>query len=79
LKGGGLLSTRGGDYEVTVGQDLSIGYAAHDRTDVELFLTESFTFRMLEEKAAVFLKRAPTAARWAGSVTFGTSGSCSLP
>jgi uncharacterized linocin/CFP29 family protein len=53
-----LLSTRGGDYELTVGQDLSIGYASHDRTDVELFLTESFTFRVLEEKAAVFLKRA---------------------
>jgi uncharacterized linocin/CFP29 family protein len=64
LKGGGLLvSTRGGDYELTVGQDLSIGYASHDRTDVELYLTESFTFRVLEEKAAVFLKRAPTPAR----------------
>jgi uncharacterized linocin/CFP29 family protein len=59
LQGGAvLLSTRGGDYELTVGQDLSIGYASHDRTDVELFLTESFTFRVLEEKAAVFLKRA---------------------
>jgi len=52
-----LLSVRGGDYELTVGQDLSIGYTFHDRTDVELFLTESFTFRVLEEKAAVFLKR----------------------
>ncbi len=38
LQGGAaLLSTRGGDYELTVGQDLSIGYAAHDRTDVELY------------------------------------------
>jgi uncharacterized linocin/CFP29 family protein len=64
LKGGGvLLSTRGGDYELTVGQDLSIGYASHDRTDVELYLTESFTFRVLEEKAAVLLKRGPTPAR----------------
>jgi uncharacterized linocin/CFP29 family protein len=60
LQGGAvLLSTRGGDYELTVGQDLSVGYAVHDRTDVELYLTESFTFRILEEKAAVFLKRAP--------------------
>ena len=33
LQGGAvLLSTRGGDYELTVGQDLSIGYAVHDRT-----------------------------------------------
>ncbi|HEY5243055.1 MAG TPA: family 1 encapsulin nanocompartment shell protein, partial [Polyangiaceae bacterium] len=54
LQGGAvLLSTRGGDYELTVGQDLSVGYAVHDRTDVELYLTESFTFRILEEKAAV--------------------------
>jgi uncharacterized linocin/CFP29 family protein len=52
-----LLSTRGGDYELTVGQDLSVGYAAHDRTTVDLYLTESFTFRVLEEKAAIFLRR----------------------
>jgi uncharacterized linocin/CFP29 family protein len=58
LRGGAvLLSTRGGDYELTVGQDLSVGYAMHDRTDVELYLTESFTFRVLEEKAAIFLRR----------------------
>jgi uncharacterized linocin/CFP29 family protein len=52
-----LLSTRGGDYQLTVGQDLSIGYAAHDREKVELYLAESFTFRILEDKAAIFLKR----------------------
>jgi uncharacterized linocin/CFP29 family protein len=58
LQGGALLlSVRGGDYELTVGQDLSIGYAVHDRTDVELFLTETFTFRVLEEKAAILLSR----------------------
>jgi uncharacterized linocin/CFP29 family protein len=59
LRGGAvLLSTRGGDYEISVGQDLSIGYASHDRDNVELYLTESFTFRVLEEKAAIFLRRA---------------------
>jgi uncharacterized linocin/CFP29 family protein len=52
-----LLSTRGGDYELTVGQDLSIGYAVHDRDRVELYLTESFTFRVLEKKAAILLRR----------------------
>lgn len=58
LKGGAvLLSIRGGDYELTVGQDLSVGYAGSDRTNVELYITESFTFRILEDKAAVFLKR----------------------
>jgi uncharacterized linocin/CFP29 family protein len=64
--GAALLSTRGGDYELTVGQDLSIGYLAHDRVDVELFLTESFTFRVLEEKAAIFLKRAPVTGKRKG-------------
>jgi uncharacterized linocin/CFP29 family protein len=58
-QGGLLLSTRGGDYELTVGQDLSIGYAGSDREKVELYLTESFTFRVLEDKAAVVLHRTP--------------------
>jgi uncharacterized linocin/CFP29 family protein len=57
IEGGVLLSVRGGDYELTVGQDLSIGYAAHDRQTVELYLTESFTFRVLEAVAAVRLSR----------------------
>lgn len=56
-EGAVLLSKRGGDYELTVGQDLSIGYASHDRREVELYLTESFTFRVLENKAAVLLRR----------------------
>ncbi|CAN95443.1 Uncharacterized protein, linocin/CFP29 homolog [Sorangium cellulosum So ce56] len=57
LEGGVLLSTRGGDFELTVGEDLSIGYDGHDRQVVELFLTESFTFRVLERAAAVALRR----------------------
>ncbi len=56
IDGAILLSIRGGDYELTIGQDLSVGYASHDRTSVELYLTESFTFRVLEPAAAVVLK-----------------------
>ena len=56
LSGGVLLSTRGGDFELTVGQDLSIGYAFHSRDEVELFLTESFTFRVLDPAAAIHLR-----------------------
>ena len=59
-EGAVLLSTRGGDYELTVGQDWSIGYVDHDRTKVELYLTESFTFRVLENKAAILLRRSGT-------------------
>ena len=54
-EGAVLLSTRGGDYELTVGQDLSIGYAYHTKDEVELYLTESFMFRVLEPTAAVCL------------------------
>jgi uncharacterized linocin/CFP29 family protein len=57
IQGGALLSLRGGDYELTVGQDLSVGYADHDRHTVELYLTESFTFRVLDRAAAVPLVR----------------------
>lgn len=56
LDGAVLVSVRGGDFVLTLGQDLSIGYAGHDREWVELYFTESFTFRVLEPAAAVPLK-----------------------
>jgi uncharacterized linocin/CFP29 family protein len=43
---------------LTVGQDLSVGYAYHERHRVELYLAESFTFRILEPAAAIALRRA---------------------
>jgi uncharacterized linocin/CFP29 family protein len=55
--GGVVLSLRGGDYQLTVGQDLSVGYAFHDKHEVELYLAESFTFRVLEPASAVRLTR----------------------
>ena len=55
LAGAVLMSVRGGDYQLTVGQDHSVGYAYHEKTWIELYLTESFTFRILEPAAAVVL------------------------
>jgi uncharacterized linocin/CFP29 family protein len=55
VRGAAVLSLRGGDYELTVGQDVSIGYAYHTKDEVELYLTESFTFRVLEPSAAARL------------------------
>lgn len=55
---GMLVTTRGGDFELTVGQDLSIGYTGNDSSRVRLYLTESFTFRVLEDTAAVAIRRA---------------------
>lgn len=57
LEGGLVASTAAGNFQLTLGQDFSIGYAFHDRNRVELFLTESFTFRVLETKASVRLRK----------------------
>jgi len=56
VDGAVVLSVRGDDFKLTIGQDLSIGYASHDREKVELYLTESFAFRVHEHGAAVHLK-----------------------
>jgi uncharacterized linocin/CFP29 family protein len=53
LKGGVLLSMRGGDFKLTIGQDLSIGYVGADREKAELYVTGSHTFQVLEPAAAV--------------------------
>lgn len=55
IKGGFVLTTRGGDFELSIGQDISIGYLSHSETIVRLYLQESFTFRMLTSEAAVAL------------------------
>lgn len=56
LKGGVVISRRGGDYEFTLGQDFSVGFYGHDKDSVDLYITESFTFRVIEPRAAVELK-----------------------
>ncbi|HEV3174083.1 MAG TPA: family 1 encapsulin nanocompartment shell protein [Actinocrinis sp.] len=52
---GVLLSTRGGDYELHLGQDVSIGYLAHDAETVQLYFQESLTFIPQTTEAAVAL------------------------
>lgn len=39
--------------ELTIGQDFAIGYESHDTKEVTLFLTESFTFRILDPNLIV--------------------------
>lgn len=53
LDGAVVMSLRGGDFKLIVGQDISIGYLDHDRSSVELYLEESLTFRLLMPEAAV--------------------------
>ena len=55
VAGGILISQRGGDFVLNSGQDLSIGYLDHDRQQVDLYLEESLTFRVLEPDAAIAL------------------------
>ncbi|GAC78855.1 Uncharacterized protein, linocin/CFP29 family [Gordonia malaquae] len=55
ISGGYLVSTRGGDFELTIGQDVSIGYDSHDADVVNLYFTESFTYLNYTDEAAVAL------------------------
>ena len=55
-----VLSMRGGDFLFEAGQDLSIGYDSHDSETVQLYLEESFSFRVATEEAAVALVHPPT-------------------
>ena len=55
VDGAVVVSLRGGDFLFESGEDLSIGYESLDAERVNLFLIESFTFRVAEEDAAVTL------------------------
>jgi uncharacterized linocin/CFP29 family protein len=55
VRGAVVLSLRGGDFLLESGQDLSIGYERHDAEAVELYLEESFSFRVVTPEAAVTL------------------------
>jgi uncharacterized linocin/CFP29 family protein len=50
-----LASLRGGDFEMILGQDFSVGYETHDSRSLRLFVTESFTFRIIEPAAVARL------------------------
>ena len=55
IPGGFVLTTRGGDFDLHVGQDFSIGYSSHTDAAVRLYLQETFTFLLLTAEAAVAL------------------------
>jgi uncharacterized linocin/CFP29 family protein len=58
VEGGVVVSLRGGDFILDVGEDLSIGYLDHSADAVRLYLEESFSFRVIEPDAAVVLGHA---------------------
>ncbi|MGD2055600.1 MAG: family 1 encapsulin nanocompartment shell protein [Gammaproteobacteria bacterium] len=51
-----IVSLRGGDFQLSVGQDFSIGYLDHTATTIRLYLQESFTFRVNAPEAAIPLR-----------------------
>jgi uncharacterized linocin/CFP29 family protein len=53
---GVVLSLRGGDFVMECGQDIEVGYTSHDSDVVNLYLEESYTFRVLEPDAVVALR-----------------------
>jgi uncharacterized linocin/CFP29 family protein len=61
IDGAFVLTTRGGDFELHIGQDVSIGYLSHADDVVRLYLQETLTFLLLTSEAAVALTSAPKA------------------
>jgi len=55
IEGAVVLTTRGGDFDLHIGQDVSIGYASHTADKVQLYLEETFTFLLLTTEASVSL------------------------
>jgi uncharacterized linocin/CFP29 family protein len=56
VDGAVVLSQRGDDFELTVGQDASIAYRSHDADTVTLELQESVAFVAASPDAGVALR-----------------------
>lgn len=55
IAGAFVLTTRGGDFGLYIGQDVSVGYLSHTDAAVRLYLQETFTFLLLTTEASVAL------------------------
>jgi uncharacterized linocin/CFP29 family protein len=53
LDGSMVVSLRGGDFQLTLGADFSIGYLRHDDDTVKLYIEESVAFEVYEPAAVV--------------------------
>jgi uncharacterized linocin/CFP29 family protein len=61
IAGAFVLTTRGGDFDLHIGQDVSIGYLSHTDSVVRLYLQETLTFLLLTTEAVVAI--APAAGK----------------
>jgi uncharacterized linocin/CFP29 family protein len=53
IDGAFVLTTRGGDFDLQLGTDVSIGYTSHDADSVQLYLQETLTFLCYTGEASV--------------------------
>lgn len=53
IDGAFVLTTRGGDFDLQLGHDVSIGYTSHDADTVQLYLQETLTFLCYTAEASV--------------------------
>ena len=53
IDGAFVLTTRGGDFDLQLGTDVSIGYLSHDAETVQLYLQETLTFLCYTAEASV--------------------------
>jgi uncharacterized linocin/CFP29 family protein len=57
---GAVFSTRGGDFVLTVGGDLAVGYRLHDRDQVHLFCAETIAAQTVAPEAVCVLEAVVT-------------------
>jgi uncharacterized linocin/CFP29 family protein len=55
IDGAVVLSSRGGDFDMQLGTDVTIGYLSHDAETVQLYLQETLTFLAHTAEASVCL------------------------
>lgn len=56
IEGAILLPFDNENIELSIGEDFSIGYQEHSESEVKLFITETFTFRILDKSFIIIFK-----------------------
>lgn len=57
IDGAVLFSTRGGDFVITIGGDLAVGYRSHNETAVHLFCVETVAAQLLAPTALCLIRK----------------------
>ncbi len=69
IEGAFVVTTRGGDFELNIGQDVSIGYLSHTDSAVRLYLQEDLRFPRPDQRSlggAVAVAETRLKTRWWG-------------